>query len=417
MAKYELETRCLHSGQETDGQFGSTVCPIYQTASYSHENPQDLEDIFMGKQFGFAYSRIANPSVAYLEQHVNQLEKGRGAIAISSGMAAMTIICEALTRPGDHIVSSNSIFGGTYYLLQEFAENYDVPVSFVEGADISAYEQAITDQTKLISVEVIGNPKLDVPNIKALSNIAKEKQIPLVVDCTATTPYLFDAKSVGIDIVWYSATKWLGGGGRSLAGLIIDCGLDCTTLKSAAVKKMVPQFKQMAFLARCRKLRTNKGAVLAPFNAFLIQMGIETLALRVQKQCENAQELALFLEKNQHVKHVNYPGLQTSAGYQVAKQQFKNGFGGLLTIRLGSKENAFQFIKQLKLCKNVTNVGDLKSIVVHPASTIYRHCSDSEKESVGVFDDLVRISVGVEHIEDIKHDFKQALDAIKGEKK
>ncbi|RAP30336.1 acetyl-L-homoserine sulfhydrolase [Candidatus Marinamargulisbacteria bacterium SCGC AG-414-C22] len=416
MTNYEFETKLIHGNEAVDDQHGATVSPIYQTASYAHEEPQELSDIFNGRQFGYSYSRIANPSVTALEQHVNALENGRGCVAVSSGMAAMGVICDALFQPGDHLISSNSIFGGTYYLLQEYADNHGVAVAFVEGASTAAYEAAIQDNTKGIFVEIIGNPKCDVPHIKALSALAKKHHIPLVVDCTATTPLLFNAKEHGVDVVWYSATKWLGGGGRSLGGLIIDCGADWKQSKSPAIQKTVKEFRQLGFLARCRKLRSNKGACLAPFNAFLIQIGLETLSLRLTRQCENALALATYFDSHDEVDTVNYPGLKHCPGYKQAKAQFNVGFGGFLTIRLGSKERAFEMIRNLKLSKNLANLGDVKTIVIHPSSTIYRNLSVSEKDQAGAFDDLIRISVGIEHINDIINDFKTALEQIKGVK-
>lgn len=412
MSKHQLSTRCVHSNQVVDSEYGATVFPIFQTTSFAHEDPQDLSDIFNGRQFGFSYSRIANPTVAHLENHVNYLEGGRGAVAVSSGMAAMSIIVDALTKPGDHIISSNSIFGGTYYLLQEYATNQDVNVEFVEGNDIDAYKNAISDKTKGIFLEIIGNPKLDVPNIEEITTLAKKHNIPVVVDCTSSTPYLFNAKEYGVDVVWYSATKWLGGGGRSLAGLIVDCGGDWLASKSEPLEPFVKEFKQMGFLARCRKLRSNKGAVLSPLNAFLIEMGLETLPLRMEKQCENAKKLAEFFVSEATVKEVSYPGLATNSDHAIAKKQFNGKYGGLLTIRLGSKDNCFKFIKVLKLCKNLANLGDLKTIVIHPHSTIYRNLSEEEKSQAGAYNDLIRISAGIEDINDIIADFKQALAGI-----
>ena len=412
MTDHKLSTRCVHSNQKIDSEYGSTVFPIYQTSSFAHDDPQDLSDIFNGRQFGFSYSRIANPTIAHLENHVNYLENGRGAVAVSTGMAAMNIIVEALTQPGDHIISSNSIFGGTYYLLQEFAANQGINIDFVEGSDLDAYKKHITPKTKGIFLEIIGNPKLDVPNIKHITALAKTHHIPVIVDCTSSTPYLFNAKSHGVDVVWYSATKWLGGGGRSLAGLIVDCGGDWKQSKSEPLKPFIKDFKQLAFLARCRKLRSNKGAVLAPFNAFLIQMGLETLPLRMEKQCQNAQALAEFFEKEATVNAVAYPGLKSNPDHETAAAQFNNHFGGLLTIRLGSKQNCFKFIKALKLSKNLANLGDLKTIVIHPHSTIYRNLSDEEKNQAGAYNDLIRISAGIEDIDDIINDFKHALLAM-----
>ena len=412
MNSHKLATRCVHSNQATDNEYGSTVFPIFQTSSFAHDDPQELSDIFNGRQFGFSYSRIANPTVAHLENHVNHLENGRGAIAVSTGMAAMNIIVEALTQPGDHIISSNSIFGGTYYLLQEFLTNQGIDIDFVEGSDINAYKKSINEKTKGIFLEIIGNPKLDVPNIKDITALAKAHNIPVIVDCTSSTPYLFNAKEHGVDIVWYSATKWLGGGGRSLAGLIVDCGGDWVKTKSDSLKPFVSEFKQMGFLARCKKLRSNKGAVLSPFNAFLIEMGLETLPLRMEKQCENAAILADFFLTQDKVEKVDYPGLKTNPDHVIAKQQFSGKYGGLLTIRLGSKENCFKFIESLKLSKNLANLGDLKTIVIHPHSTIYRNLSDKEKDQAGAYKDLIRISAGIEDSADIINDFKQALAGI-----
>lgn len=410
-SKWSFDTKLIHGGYEGDPQTGATVVPIYQSTAFAHDTAQELSDIFNNRKFGYTYSRIANPTVTAFESLVNTLENGRGAAAVASGMAATSVALQCLVKHGDEILAGNSLFGGTYYMLQEFAAVFGVKVVLVEATDINAYKNAISDKTKVIFCETIGNPKLDVPDIQAISDLAKLYNIPVVVDSTTASPYLIDLKTLGVSISVQSATKWLGGQGTTLGGVIIDLGnFDWKKTQSLLVAENAKKMGDLAFLARCKKLRSNMGATLSPINAFMLSSGVQTLALRFQRQCENALKVAHFLAAHPKVKEVRYPGLSTDPFYSVASKQFKNGFGGLLTFKLANKEACFNCVDQLKMIKNLANLGDNKTLIVHPDTTIYRDLTREEKDAAGAYENLLRISVGIESVEDIISDLQQALE-------
>ena len=413
-ADLSLETRLVHGSFHCDKETGATRMPIHLSAGFQHETAEDLSNVFHGREYGYVYSRMANPTVVALEQHINDVEEGRAAIATSSGMAAMSVLIDALAAAGDHIISSKSIFGGTYYLLKEVSSNQNIEVSYVETCNLSAYEAEIKDNTKAIFCESIGNPKCDVPDLKALAMLANKHGIPLVVDATVTTPYLMSAKDLGVHVLWHSATKWISGSGSSLGGLIVDLGnFDWRQSKSPEIKSLSKDFSLLAFIARCKRLRSNKGCVLSPVNAFMLAQGFEHLALRMQRHCENALSLAEFLVNHKAIKSLSYPGLKQHPNHAVAKLQFSRGFSALLSFRVKNRAAAFEVINALKLAKNLANLGDAKTLIIHPSSTIYRELEQKDKEEAGVYDDLLRVSVGLEDSRDIIHDFEQALEAIK----
>lgn len=408
------ETAYIHYPHLDEDKHGATQSPIYMSAGFEHESAQGLSDVFHGREYGYVYSRISNPSVVSFEQHVNAIEQGRACVATASGMAALSVILDALCVSGDHVISSCSLFGGTYYLLNELSQNQNITVSYVKTCDVSAYEKAINDNTKAVFCESIGNPACDVPCLKSLAAICKQKGIPLVVDGTVSTPYLLKAKQWGVSVIWHSATKWISGTGSVLGGLIIDTGcFDWKQCLSPSIVNLSKTFSHLAFIQRCKRLRSNKGAVLSPFHAYLLEQGLAHLPLRMQKHCENALALAQFLDSHDQVSKVFYSGLKTHKDHHIAAQQFlKGSFGALLSFRLASKEAAFNVINRLKLAKQLTNLGDAKTLVIHPSSTIYRELNDTEQEQAGVFKDLIRVSVGLEHIDDIILDFKQALEGL-----
>jgi O-acetylhomoserine (thiol)-lyase len=408
---WKLETKLVH-GYDGDPATGATAVPIHQSVSFAHDTAKEISDIFNNRTFGYTYSRVANPTIVALENHITLVEEGLGSVGVATGMGATSIALQALVRPGDNIVSGNSLFGGTYYLLQELINNHGVTVTFVEASDSSAYENAITPETKVIFCETIGNPKLDVPDISAISKIAQNNNIPFVVDSTTATKYLIDLKGLGVSVAVQSATKWLGGQGTTIAGLITDLGnYKWTNSKSPAIDELSKKQGGMAFLARCKKLRSNLGVALSPMNAFVIQSGMETLCLRFERQCQNAQAVAEFLDAHPDVVKVSYPGLKTDPFHSVAKKQFLNGqYGGLLTFQLADRDACFTCIDKLNIIKNLANLGDNKSLAVHPESTIYRDISKEEKDAAGALQNLIRFSTGLEAIEDIISDLKQALD-------
>lgn len=411
---WEFATRSIHSGVGPETKLGATTPPIYQSSAFGYDTAEELSDVFQGRGFGYIYSRVANPTVSVIEQRVNALEQGRGALAAASGMAAIATTIFALTRSGDEIIAGKSLFGGTLQLFSDIFENYGVQVVYVDSCDVAGYRKAISSRTRLIFLETIGNPQLDVPDLKQIATVAAEYEIPLVVDSTLTTPYLLFAKEFGVNIVIHSTSKYISGSGNSIGGVLVDLGnFEWKRSRSEAVRELSAKVGGFAFLARARKqIQQNTGSCLSPFNAYLQCLGLETLALRMERHCDNALALAKYLQNSPQIVSVNYPGLDNAAGYQVAKTQFGGRFGGILTIRLGTQERAFKLVNRLKMVKNLANIGDAKTLIIHPASTIYCNCSRELQEAAGVYPDLLRISVGIEAIKDIIADFEAALKEV-----
>ena len=409
---WRFSTRVIHKGSKKDPTTGATAIPIYQTASFEYEEIQTLSDVFHGRQFGYQYSRVTNPTITQFENRVTGLHQdARGSIGVSSGMAAITTALFALCGAGDELILAKSLFGGTYYLMKHVFENFGVKCHFVNTTDISAYEKKINKKTAAIFLETIGNPKLDVPNIQSITKLANTHNIPVVVDSTVTTPYLFQGKANGVSVLVYSATKYLSGSGTTVAGVITDTGhFDWRKSKSTRIQEAGKKFGEMAFLGRCqRQICSNTGCVLPPFNAFLTSLGFDTLPLRMNKHCENALKLATFFDQHPKVKEARYPGLKKHPDHSVASQQFDQKFGGIVTLRVENKEKAFNVIDKTKIARTLVNIGDTKTLVVHPQSTIYRDFSEEEAEEAGVFTDLIRVSVGLEDCQDLIEDFDQAL--------
>jgi len=406
-----FNTKLLHLNYGPDEKTGASLTPIYQSTSFSH-SAEELENIFKGSEYGFTYTRINNPTIEAFERRIASLESGIGAVACSSGMAAITLAILNILKTGDEILSSSGIFGGTYELFKDF-ENFGITVKFAKDNSIDAFKESITNNTKLIYIETIGNPKLDVPDIKSLSVLAHENKIPLIVDNTVTTPYLIRPIEMGADIVIHSTSKFINGHGNSIGGIIVDSGKFNWDFNKFSMLKTFEKYGQFAYLAKLRKgLFRNIGACMSPFNAYLNNLGLETLGIRMERLCQNAYELAVFLKKFDKVLSVNYPGLKESPFHDIAKRQFGDKFGAILTIRVGSKEKAYKMINSLKYATNITNIGDTRTLIIHPSSTIFAESSDEEKKFMGVFDDLIRICVGLEDIEDLKEDFKQAIDRL-----
>ncbi len=406
-----FNTKLLHLNYGPDEKTGASLTPIYQSTSFSH-SAEELENIFKGSEYGFTYTRINNPTIEAFERRIASLESGIGAVACSSGMAAITLAILNILKTGDEILSSSGIFGGTYELFKDF-ENFGITVKFAKDNSIDAFKESITNNTKLIYIETIGNPKLDVPDIKSLSVLAHENKIPLIVDNTVTTPYLIRPIEMGADIVIHSTSKFINGHGNSIGGIIVDSGKFNWDFNKFSMLKKFEKYGQFAYLAKLRKgLFRNIGACMSPFNAYLNNLGLETLGIRMERLCQNAYELAVFLKEFDKVQSVNYPGLKESPFHDIAKRQFGDKFGAILTIRVGSKEKAYKMINSLKYATNITNIGDTRTLIIHPSSTILAESSDEEKEFMEVFDDLIRICVGLEDIEDLKEDFKQAIDRL-----
>ncbi|HEY3346274.1 MAG TPA: O-acetylhomoserine aminocarboxypropyltransferase/cysteine synthase family protein [Nitrospirota bacterium] len=409
--RLSVDTLLVHGGLEPSG---ATSVPIVQSSAFSYETAGELEDVFRGRGPGDIYTRIGNPTNEKLERRLALLEGGVGATATASGMAAITLAVLNIARAGDEIVSSSSLFGGTFSLFKYTLAEYGITAKFADPCDLDEMRSAITDKTRLIFVESIGNPKMDVPDLPELAKLAHEAGVPLVVDATITTPYLARVKEFGADIIVHSTSKFINGTGTSIGGAIIDSGtFNWDSPKFAQYQAYAKKYKKFAFSARMRKqLYKDFGAAAAPMNSFLMTEGIQTLALRMERHCGNAGSVTGFLDAHPKVDWVNYPGLKSSAHYTVAKKLYGGRFGGIFTIGLGSKERAFRFIDGLKLARNLANIGDAKTLVIHPASTICCEFTDEERSAMGVSDDMVRVSVGIEAPQDIIHDFEQALEKV-----
>lgn len=410
----KFETKAIHKGYEKPSKNGETAVPIYQSASFAYDEAEDLESVFEGKKFGYVYSRISNPTVTALEQKLTALENGLGSIAVSSGMAAINSIVYALAKKDDEIIVSTSLFGGTYNLFKDLVIPNGIIIHFVNPSNLNQIKEKISPKTRFIFIESIGNPKCDVPNIKLISALAKENYIPLVIDTTLTTPYLCPSKVLGADIVVNAATKYIGTGGTTIGGYVTDLGtFKWKNSRTEHLKSLSKKCGDFAFIAYIRKrILPNTGSCLSPFNAFLFSVGLETLSLRMEKHCENARLLAHYFESHEKIKSTHYPGLKSSPFYEIAKTQFSNRFGGLLTIQMGSKERCYTVLKELNIAKNMTNIGDSRTLVIHPESTLYQDLNEEEKNDAGAYHDLIRISVGLEDSDDLIEDFEQALRKV-----
>ncbi len=407
-------TAAIHSGFSKDTATGATAVPIYQTVSYAYVRAQELADVFDGKTPGYIYTRIANPTTTALEARLAQFEDGIGCIATSSGMAAIASVAMGLVMTGDRIIAAAGIFGGTVSLFENTLGRFGVETVLVDVADTKNFAKAINCNTKLIFVETIGNPRIDVPDIPAIAEIARKANIPFVVDNTLTTPVLFRPGKFGADIVIHSTSKFINGHGTAIGGAIIDTGnYDWRTGIFEDIKKLSERFGQLAFLSHLRnQIYRDLGGCPAPMNSFLMLQGLETLSARMDKHCDNAHKLAQYLQNLSEISWVNYPGLVGRRFYNRVQELFNGRGGGLLTFGLGTKERAFKFIDSLKLAKNLANLGDAKTVVIHPASTIFHEFSSEQKEGMGVPEEMVRVSVGIEDFEDIKADFEQAFEKI-----
>lgn len=425
-----FETLQLHAGQEPDAVTGSRAVPIYQTTSYVFKNTDHAANLFGLKEFGNIYTRIMNPTTDVFEKRVAALEGGVAALATASGQAAQFIALNNLLQAGDNFISSSFIYGGTYNQFKVAFKRLGVEVRFAAGDDPSAFETLIDEKTKAIYLETIGNPRLNIPDFEKFVALARKHDLPLVVDNTfGAGGYLAQPIKHGANIVVESATKWIGGHGTSIGGVIVDGG------NYNWGNGKFPQFTEpsegyhglkfwdvfgegnplglpnVAFITRARVegLR-DFGPSLSPFNSFLLLQGLETLSLRVHRHAENALTLATWLENHPSVEFVYYPGLSSSPYHELAKKYLQNGFGGVLQFGIkGGAEHGKKFINSLHLVSHLANVGDAKTLAIHPASTTHEQLSEVEQKQSGVLPNLIRISVGLEHIEDIKNDFEQAF--------
>ncbi|EKE03950.1 MAG: hypothetical protein ACD_20C00124G0002 [uncultured bacterium] len=418
----QFNTLAIHGGQEIDPVTKSRALPIYQTTSYVFEDSQDAADLFGLKKFGNIYTRIMNPTTDVLEKRIALLEGGVGALAVASGQAAITYSILNIAKPGDEIVSSSALYGGTYNLFAYTLSRLGITVKFVDSDDPEEFNRAITDKTRLIYLESIGNPKLNIPDIEKIAEIAHSHNIPLIVDNTVPTPYLLQPIDYGADIVVHSATKFLGGHGTSIGGLIVDSG-KFDWVKSNKFPELTEpdpsyhgvsytkDFGQLAYILKARvQLLRDTGAAISPFNSFLLLQGIETLHLRMQRHSENALKVAQFLKNHKLVTWVNYPGLEDNPNFELANKYLPKGQGAIIGFGIkGGKKAGVKFIDNVKLLSHLANIGDSKSLVIHPASTTHQQLTNEERLTTGVTIDFVRLSIGTEDINDIIADIDQAL--------
>lgn len=428
---YRFETLQLHAGQEPDPTTGARAVPIYQTTSYTFENAAHGANLFALKEFGNIYTRITNPTTDVFEKRVAALEGGVGALATSSGQSAQFLALTNILESGDNFVTTSFLYGGTYNQFKVSFKRLGIEARFVDGDNPESFEEKIDERTKAIYLESIGNPGFNIPDFEAIAAIARRHDIPLIVDNTfGAAGYLFRPIEHGANVVVQSATKWIGGHGTSIGGVIVDAGnFNWGNGKFPVFTEPAEgyhglnfwevfgengPFGNIAFIVRARVegLRDH-GPALSPFNAFLFLQGLETLSLRVQRHVDNALELARWLQAHPAIESVNYPGLESSPYHNKAKQYLRNGYGGVLTFRIkGGYDSAVNFINNVTLASHLANVGDAKTLVIHPASTTHQQLRDAEQKSAGVYPDQIRISVGLEHIEDIKEDFEEAFAHI-----
>jgi O-acetylhomoserine/O-acetylserine sulfhydrylase len=438
MSDLKFETLQLHAGQEADPTTGSRAVPLYQTTSYVFKDSKHAANLFGLKEFGNIYTRLMNPTTDVFEKRIAVLEGGVAALATASGQAAQFIALNNILQAGDNFVSTSFLYGGTYNQFKVAFKRLGIEVRFAKGDQVERFEKLIDEKTKAIYLETIGNPGFNIPDFEAIAALAKKYDIPLVVDNTfGAGGYLFQPLKHGASIVTASATKWIGGHGTSIGGVIVDGG----NFNWANGK--FPQFTEasegyhglkfwdifgegnpiglpnIAFIIRARVegLR-DFGPAIAPFNAWQLIQGIETLSLRVERTVQNALALAEFLDKQEVVEYVNYPGLKSSPYHDLAKKYFKNGFGGVLSFKLKAGKSAADFVvNNLKLISHVANVGDSKTLIIHPATTTHEQLNHEEQLAAGVEPGLLRLSVGIEHIDDIKNDLEQTFDLLKKVKK
>lgn len=406
----EFNTALLHGDFLGDKNTGSTVTPIYQSSAFCHSSAEELEKIFHNQAPGFSYTRISNPTIDAFEKRMTALEGGIASVACASGMAALfNAFCNIL-QAGDEIVSSASLYGGSIDLFRDL-EAFGITTRYVENNNWEQFETATNEHTRLYFAETIGNPRLDVTDIRTLSEIAHKHGVPLIIDNTVATAYLVKPLEQGADIVMNSSSKYINGNSDAISGVITDSGKFKWDTDKYPGMKDFKKFGPYAYTAKLRNgLFRNTGACLAPQNAFLNIIGIETLGLRMERICDNAIKLAEFFQNEYSDITVNYPGIESSKWYDIAVSQLNNGFGGIITIRTGSKERAFKIMNALKLPLIISNIGDTKTLVIHPESTLNVHSTEEEKVTAGVFDDLIRISVGIEDIKDLIEDFRQAIE-------
>ncbi len=427
---FKPETLALHGGQEPDPATGARAVPIYQTTSYVFKSSEHAANLFALKEFGNIYTRLMNPTTDVLEKRLAALDGGVGAVAVASGQSAISLAVLNITKAGQNIVSSSGLYGGTYTLFHYTLAKMGIEVRFVNSSDAKAFDAAADENTRLFYTESLGNPKNNVNDLEAISALAHQRGIPLVVDNTVS-PYIFRPFDHGADIIVYSMTKFLGGHGTSIGGAIVDSGrFDWTKGRFPEITEPDPSYhglnfweafgfhdkavvKGAAYILKLRvQLLRDVGPAISPFNSFQILQGVETLPLRMERHCENALKVAQWLEKNPNISWVNYPLLPSHPDYERAKKYLKKGGGAILGFGIkGGLQAGKKLIDSVKLFSHLANIGDAKSLIIHPASTTHQQLSAEERQSTGVTDDFIRLSIGIEHIDDILADLDQAIKA------
>ena len=423
--EFKFETLQLHAGQVVDATTKSRAVPIYQTTSFVFEDTQEGAELFALQKAGNIYTRITNPTTSAFEERIAALEGGVGALATASGMAALTYTILGLAHAGDHVVAASTIYGGTFNLLKETLPRYGITTTFVDIDNLEEVEAAIKDNTKLVLIETLGNPVINIPDIEKIAEIAHKHQIPLVADNTFATPYLINVFSHGVDISVHSATKFIGGHGTTIGGVIVDSG-KFDWAASGKFPQLVdedPSYHNIsytrdvgaaAFIVAARvQLLRDMGAALSPFNSFLLLQGLETLSLRVERHVQNAEKIVDFLVNHPKVEKVNYPKLADSPYHALAEKYLPKGVGSIFTFHVkGGEAEARKVIDSLEIFSNLANVADAKSLVVHPATTTHAQLSDSDLEAAGVTKNQIRLSIGLENADDLIEDLRLALEKI-----
>ncbi len=418
---YHDDTLALHAGQVPDPATNSRAVPLYQTSSYTFNSAEHAANLFGLKEMGNIYTRLMNPTTDVLEKRLAELDGGVGALALASGSAAITLAIMNIAQSGDNIVSSSSLYGGTYNLFNHTFKRMGISVKFVDANNPDNVAAAIDDNTKAVYLETIGNPNNNVVDFKAIADIAHANHIPLIVDNTVATPVLFKPISHGADIVCYSLTKFIGGHGTSIGGAVVDSGnFDWSNGKFPEFTTPDPSYHGLVYhealgnLAYILKMRLtllrDMGPCLSPFNAWQFLQGLETLHVRMPRHCENALKLATYLDNHDQVEWVNYPGLECHRDYQTAQNYLPKGQGAILCFGIkGGREAGIKFIDNVKLASHLANIGDAKTLVIHPSSTTHSQLSEEEQRSAGVSPGMIRVSAGIEYIDDLIADFEQAL--------
>ncbi len=424
---YKFETLCLHAGQQPDPTTTARGVPVYRTSSYVFNNTEHAANLFALKELGNIYTRIMNPTQDTLEQRVAEIEGGAAALALASGTSGVFYSIINVCSTGEEIISARNLYGGTYTMFDCILPQFGIQVKFVDHGDPQNFENAITEKTRGIFIETIGNPVLEVTDISAVSEVARKHNIPLIVDATFTTPYLMKSIDYGADIVVNSLTKWMGGHGTGIGGVVIDSGkFNWKDPKFTLYNEPDPSYHDIryahdlgdlnpvAFILRMRLVPLrNLGACISPDNAWMFLQGLETLPLRMERHCENAMKVAQFLKTHSKVTWVRYPGLEDDPTYPIAEKYLKKGFGGMVVFGIkGGVEAGKTFVDNLKLFSHLANVGDAKSLVLHPSTTSHSQLNEEQQKAGGMTPDLVRLSIGIEHIDDIIEALEQAFSQV-----